>query len=309
MTPGSDVLEATGRLLEAWAQAGWPTVDRARLGRTAIRAGVPLETALRAAALLETVGMIKDANGVLAPSEDAKSIGDDPNWCRWNDLAVALLKSEPFHGQALRLVATGVKEGGELRVHQDIARHEGPQAAPLLAWISGERDGWLPIPSELLAAAVLRDPVEPIPPWIEDQAFVGKRAEQYSLLRETLGGDGHVLYVASERDDAGYDIEVIGPEGSRYIEVKGARSRKTVFHLSLGELREAERKAERFEIHFWGGIDLSSAMPHEYARLVAEGYPLVYPNLARHLHEGDLVAEPDGYEVRPKPARGPGALP
>jgi hypothetical protein len=134
-----------------------------------------------------------------------------------------------------------------------------------------------------------------LPEWVEDQARVGRRAETYSLLRERLEHPGQVLYIAAERDDAGYDLEVTGPDWIRYVEVKGSRSTTLAFHLSLRELDEAERRGPEYELQFWGGIDLSKGMAHEYRELVSAGYPRCLSDLKEQIQKGYLHLSPDGF--------------
>jgi hypothetical protein len=102
-----------------------------------------------------------------------------------------------------------------------------------------------------------------------------------------------------ERDDAGYDVEVVASPVSRFIEVKGSRSEALSFYLSSLELSVAERKGLMYELQFWGGIDLSRTMPDDFEILTARGYPVTYVDLAAVVASGDLVASPSRFRIVP----------
>jgi hypothetical protein len=276
-------------------------MDHDRLLRTAGRQGVPIHLATDGVALLLSTRILDSSEGRYRPTELALTIGQRLEAGDWAALARTLLASAALRSQALRLVAAANVRDGRLCLELERAQREGPQAAVLLSWIEPASEGCLNLPAEMVAVAVLEDVPSPIPDWVEAQARVGKRAEQYSLLSERMKNAGQVLYVAAERDDAGYDIEVVEPGGVRYIEVKGSRSESPAFNLTLRELREAERRGQRYEIQFWGGIDLALGMVREYEALTAKGYPMAFPDVAKQLAEGALLAEPVQFLVRPGP--------
>jgi hypothetical protein len=69
------------------------------------------------------------------------------------------------------------------------------------------------------------------------------------------------------------------------------------FFLSSNEWEVGHRLGDAYEVHFWGGISLTRPRPEEYRALRAEGYPLVFRNLARALESRDLMGTPSQYLI------------
>jgi hypothetical protein len=58
-----------------------------------------------------------------------------------------------------------------------------------------------------------------------------------------------------------------------------------------------ERVKRRYEVQFWGGVNLQRPPRDDYARLRGEGFPIVYKNLPQLLAAGVLVATPSQYTI------------
>jgi hypothetical protein len=158
--------------------------------------------------------------------------------------------------------------------------------------------------SELAAVWALLSP--PPPERAEADArrwSIGKRAELYSYQLERLNADrpSAIVWVAQDDDNLGYDIEDRTPSPRRRIEVKGSGGRDVRFFLTANEWRKAQIDPATYEIQFWGGIDLNRSAAEEYPVLRAEGYPVVFQNVADLLASGVLDAVPDRWKVTNPP--------
>jgi hypothetical protein len=133
----------------------------------------------------------------------------------------------------------------------------------------------------------------------EARQEVGDRAEAYSyrLEQETARDPSRVQWVALDDDSLGYDIRSAATSPERCIEVKGSQGRDVRFFLSSNEWDVGHNLGDAYEVHFWGGISLTRPRPDEYRYLRAEGYPLVFRNLAKALKSGDLIGAPSQYRI------------
>jgi len=198
-------------------------------------------------------------------------------------LGLYLIRSGFFHDQARLLLELGkVDASGALTCSIRNAQTAAPQLVHLLsAW-----DGVATYPEFRASPAVLQEinsvwalmpPPINIPKWLAERKQVGDRAEMYSLQMErSLSNPSQIIWVSRDTDALGYDIEDRRGAQLRCIEVKGRRDRDVIFFLSENEWTKAESLKEQYEIHFWGGIDLSSDPAIEYAGLRAAGYPIVF---------------------------------
>ncbi len=71
--------------------------------------------------------------------------------------------------------------------------------------------------------------------------------------------------------------------------------------MTKREIDESYRRGDRYELQFWGEINLGIAMKEEYAALVLHGYPKRFPHLSRWLDSGDLVTTPVVWEIAERP--------
>ncbi|MBI2502520.1 MAG: DUF3883 domain-containing protein [Candidatus Latescibacteria bacterium] len=104
--------------------------------------------------------------------------------------------------------------------------------------------------------------------------------------------------MARDDDSLGYDIEDVSVTPQRRIEAKASTTREVRFILSANEWEVAHRHGDDYEVHFWGGIDVTRQPADEYQVLRKAGYPIVYRNVARLHAEGRLTARPLQYQIQ-----------
>ena len=213
-------------------------------------------------------------------------------------LGMTFIRAACFHDQARILVECGSSDGdGNLVCPTRAARTGAPQLLGMLQWWEGVQI--LPsvvVPKHLLTElntvwALLPPPTQ-VPAWALERKAVGDRAEMYSLQRERTKviDPSKVHWVARDSDSLGWDIEDRSHEPRRCIEVKGRRDHEVLFFLSDNEWSKAREVGERYEIHFWGGIDLGRDPAVEYAELTAAGYPLVIQDPSAEIGNGTWEA-------------------
>ena len=139
------------------------------------------------------------------------------------------------------------------------------------------------------------------PTWVLERKAVGDRAEMYTVQteRSRIADPSRVVWVARDADDLGWDVEDRSMAPVRCIEVKGRRDRAVVIYMSKNEWSKARLLGARYEIHFWGEIDLNREPAVEYAALRAGGYPLVILDLHERRRKGEWIAESVRWRVRP----------
>jgi hypothetical protein len=131
-----------------------------------------------------------------------------------------------------------------------------------------------------------------------DQKAVGDRAELYTIQFErTRTNPSLIAWVARDSDSLGFDVEDRSTSPTRCIEVKGSRDTELMFFLSETELEKAREIGSRYELQFWGGIDLSVDPSAEYALLRAKGYPTRLEDLSIRLKGMDM--QPVRWRVSP----------
>jgi hypothetical protein len=84
------------------------------------------------------------------------------------------------------------------------------------------------------------------------------------------------------------------------IEVKGSQGRDVAFILSDNELRQAKIHQDKYEVHFWGRIDLRRPAEDEFRILVDLGYPLRWPHFAKLIDEGHFQLTASEWRVKLK---------
>jgi hypothetical protein len=204
--------------------------------------------------------------------------------------ALTLIRAGYFHDQARVLIESGsVQSNGNLHCSLRASRSGAPQLVGLLSvWETVRTFPEVIIPANLLQElntvwALLPPPVV-LPQWAAERKEVGNRAEMYSVQFErTRLGTSAIFWVAKDSDDLGWDIEDRSVTPHRCIEVKGRRDDEVIFFLSDNEWQKAVNLGPLHELHFWGGIDLGCDPAAEYARLRANGYPLIINNISAQI--------------------------
>jgi hypothetical protein len=216
---------------------------------------------------------------------------------RWAAISELVLRSG-FYEAEMRLL---LGRGDRLLVRE--ARRLAPRVTEVITWNPAWRDSdhvLVPVAvfEDGLSSAALEIPTTRAR-WIEEREEVGRRAEGYTLrLAYVMNGARHVLHASREGGDGlGYDIEVTFPS-RRFIEAKGSRSEKIVFVMSRNELATAEKAGPAYEIHFWGGIDLTKSPVDEFPNLVRQGWPTVIKDPSRRLRDEKWMQTCAAWEFR-----------
>lgn len=220
-------------------------------------------------------------------------------------LALALIRSGLLHDQARALLdtfPTSPTGGVACRAHD--ARGIAPQLLGLLERWPIRSGHTVDIPAdlinELLAVWAL------IAPPSEERAIeearrksIGDRAEAYSYQHERLAAadSSHIVWVARDDSNLGYDIEDRGRSPRRRIEVKGSGGGDARFFMSDNEWRKAHEDPSNYEVQFWGGIDLNRPAADEYSALRERGYPIILRDLPSLVALGQVAATTERWRV------------
>jgi len=145
-----------------------------------------------------------------------------------------------------------------------------------------------------------------LPPPSPDEAIseairqnIGNRGEIYSFQHELVkaADRSHIVWVARDDSDLGYDIEDRSVNPRRRIEVKASGGTPVKFLMSDNEYRKSRDDPTTYELHFWGGIDLNVDAAEEYTRLRRQGYPLIFVDLPALISAGEFEAEPTKWRI------------
>jgi hypothetical protein len=220
-------------------------------------------------------------------------------------LGLALLRAGYFHDQARRLLDLGVTDDdGSLTCPLREARRACPQLVGLLEhWTEVVGTRTLQVPAglmvELQAVWALLPP--PAGDGTDDsiRKSIGDRGELYTYQLERLEAvvSSDIVWVARDDPNLGYDVEDRSTEPRRRIEVKASGDTTVRFFLSDNEWRKSHDGTPGYEIQFWGGVDLAAQPAEEFARLRANGYPLVFTDLPDLIDAGQLEAVPTKWRI------------
>jgi hypothetical protein len=205
-------------------------------------------------------------------------------------LSLTLIRSGRFYDQARLLIECGeIDVEGRLRCPSRLARTGAPQLLGLMqSWQGVQIHPDVIIPKEAVTQitnvwALLPPPVE-LPKWAAERKAVGNRAEMYTVQLERNRADpSKVVWVARDSDTFGYDVEDRSENPTRCIEVKGSQEIEPVFFISENEYSKAQELGAQYEVHFWGGINLSVEPSLEYTLLTTNGFPIIIKNLSTAL--------------------------
>lgn len=207
-----------------------------------------------------------------------------------------------LHDQARQLIEASMPDSGGMYLSEvRILRHSAPQLLGLLrAWPDVVGPSLVTLPAELFDVVGAPWSLVPVPkPSDESRQVVGSRAEAYSVrfLRSNSDNPSAVLWVARDDDSLGYDIEYRADELVQRVEVKGSRGNEVRFFLSAHEYDVAHHDPQRYEIHFWGEIDVNRDPNSEYMALRQRGFPVQFQDLPAHFADLRLVATATKYRV------------
>lgn len=293
-------LEVTARALVLLTQRGVRRWTSARFAST-------LPTPRRGS---DSLGFLKRA-GLVSVCVDGWELTDEGHRVisaaragDWGPFGLAALRTGLYDDQLSRLLEAGEVSEALLRCPMTRLPRIAPVAGAVLAWMPEYRqEASLVVPLADLARLLLvslMDQAAAIPEWVLDANTVGWRAELYSLrLERSRYGVDKVLHTSRDAGDGfGYDIETRAATPSRLIEVKGSRSMRVSFVLTDRELAAARNSPDRYEIQFWGAIDLGRAPGEEFEWLTQNGYPQVYAGVAEAIDTGRWLADAISWRIR-----------
>ncbi len=221
-------------------------------------------------------------------------------------LGLALLRAGYFHDQARLMLDIATSElDGNLSCPIRMARRRCPQLVGILQfWPDVVVTTHIHIPAylvrELDTVWALLPPPSPEDALAEAiRLSIGNRGEAYSYQYERLNAidRSQVVWVARDDSKLGYDIEDRSASRRRRIEVKASGDTPVRFFMSDNEIQKSRDDPTSYEIHFWGGIDLDLDPAEEYARLRAQGYPLIFADFQALISAGEFDAHPVKWRI------------
>lgn len=219
--------------------------------------------------------------------------------------ALALMRAGALADQARRLVECAILDVAADHFRCPLELRRG--APQLLAMLELEEEifvgGEIVLSRRLYelvgAVWVFMEPAEQLPPWLDERRRVGHLGELFSWNRErgAAADPFRVSWVSRDDDSLGYDIEDLNAGPSRCIEVKGSRGTVVQFNMSSNEMKQARRLGARYEIQFWGELDLEADPAAQYASLILAGYPLVILDPVAEFDVGGWVFEVERWRI------------
>jgi hypothetical protein len=248
-------------------------------------------------------GLTRVSSGHVVLTKDGRQIATQDGSSGGRLIAKALINTGLLAEQARALIETGATDSeGSLICRRKDAIERAPQLTALLRrWPEVALDTHLRVPGGLVVQITslwaLLAPEE-LDPSDGSKLAVGDRAELYSykLEIESAAKGADIDWVAKKDSNLGYDLEDFGRKPSRMIEVKGSRGLAVRFLMSPHEFRVAHRHPDRYEVHYWGEINLDRKRDEEYRVLRAKGYPLRFWNLRGEIGRGSLELRPETWE-------------
>ena len=225
-------------------------------------------------------------------------------------LGLALLRAGYLHDQARNLLDMSATDAaGGLSCPTRAARQRCPQLLGVLQfWPDVAIGSRVDVPAHLVRE--LETVWALLPPPTADEAAadalrknIGNRGELYSYQLERLNAtdQSHIVWVARDDPNLGYDIEDRSVHPRRRIEVKASGDTPIRFLLSDNEWQKAHDNPSSYEIHFWGGVDLNLDPAEEYARLRGQGYPQIFTNLPGLVSAHQFTAQPTKWRLVKSP--------
>lgn len=258
--------------------------------------------------VLQEVGLISIQDASVRRSRAGDRVAKAVKTGDMRPLGLMLIRIGCFHDQARLLIEYGkIDRNGDLVCPTNAVKNGAAQLLGVLQWWQGVR--LLPlvtVPKDLLTELntvwALLPPPTAVPAWAVERKAIGDRAEMYTLQSErTKAADpSQIHWVSRDSDSLGWDIEDRTLSPARCIEVKGRRDHEVLFFLSENEWSRAQKKGKDYEVHFWGGIDLTRDPAMEYAELMAAGYPLVIQDFSAQVTSGAWEASAVRWRITPK---------
>lgn len=283
-----------------------------QLNRVFGRSTRPLRSTLRQLTVLGLLAFDRDGHWTLtrtgAEVLNARTASD------WSPLTALTLRTRSLEREVMAFLSEAEVHNGHARLLQARTRTIAPALAAVIGWQPEWRtNDHFVVPFDALQVAMAGAAMEIAdsrPDWVEERERVGHRAEAYSLrLGREQHGPGAILHVSrDEGDQVGYDLEDISLSPPRFIECKGSRATMLSFVMSVNEMAVAGEHPDRYEIHYWGGVNLGRGPDEDYAALRKAGYPTVIRDPAGAIESGELTAQAEAWKVR-LPSVDPMSLP
>jgi hypothetical protein len=252
--------------------------------------------------VLKGCGLVRDSDGRMRSTKAGRRVATQDHQQGGRLIALGLIRAGYFAEQTRLLTEAGsVKPDGSFECLRSDAVHAAAQLVGLLRrWPDVKFDITFRVPPAL--SEELLDVWALVPSQGRDERYrldVGDRAEFYSYRLERLAASdaSSIRWVSREDDRLGYDIENVEEKPTRLIEVKGSGGSLPRFFLSANEWRVAHLETPRYEIHFWGEIDLGRPHHVEYDILREKGFPIVYRNLPRLVGSSVLEVRVSTFEL------------
>jgi Domain of unknown function (DUF3883) len=280
-------------------------VDDARLRLWRICGG-SIDDVRRLIDVLIGAELVKEERGAFQRTRAGQRVVARRNTEGPRPLGLALLRAGYFHDQArLMLDMAAAEQDGNLSCPTRTARQRCPQLVGVLQfWPDVIVTSHIHIPEYL--ARELGTVWALLPPSSPDEAIsdairrnIGNRGEAYSYQLELLNAAdrSHIVWVARDDSDLGYDIEDRSVNPRRRIEVKASGDIPVRFLMSDNEYRKSRDDPTSYEVHFWGGLDLNVDPAEEYTRLRRQGYPLIFTDLPARISAGEFEAQPTKWRL------------
>ena len=262
----------------------------------------PLDDVPRLIETLIDTPLLDSRGGYLRLTKRGRGVATQDHQHGGRYLGEALIEAGFFREQIGALISAATFDAhGNLLCRRALALDTAAQLVGILRrW---NEVVWLrnfEVPSGLVEDLLISWPLMPTPGTSADpKKEVGNRGEAYSFQfeRERANDPKLIKWVAHDDDSLGYDIEDQGVNPTRLIEVKGSRLAEARFIITASEWRVAQDVGDRYEVHFWGEINLSRSRVREYKQLRAAGYPCVYPSLQHAISHGILDVTPERYRL------------
>lgn len=278
------------------APGAWTATD----GLTALWrvVGGPLEEMPGLLRHLELLGLAyTNSQGLIGRTPSGNKVAKASERRDFTPFVKAVMRSGLMHDQVRAFLEIGeMGDDGYFRCETRPVRVRCSQLYGLLQmWPGVSFERLIGVPKQLLDEITQIWAI--VPPtagqeYLLDRKRVGDRAELFTVNHERLRASdpARIAWVSRDSDSLGFDVEDRSATPSRCIEVKGRRDGDVVFFMSDNEFAKARELGSRYEIQFWGMIDLARDPADEYHALRAAGYPLVFTNIPSLIAQQSLVA-------------------
>lgn len=258
--------------------------------------------------ILKRAGLVAEREGILRRTREGDRVARGLKGDNRAHLGVALIRAGLLHDQARHVIESGkTLANGDFVCEARVARAGAAQLLGMFSWWDLETRPTVVIPKALLdelsTVWALMPPPPETPTWVMERQEIGNRAEMYTVQVMRLGATnpGDIAWVARDSSTLGWDVEDRAASPMRRVEVKGSRQTEPLIFLSDNEWKKAHEHAGAYDVHFWGGIDLSRTPATEFDELRAAGFPLIIDNIVNEVAAGRWLAESTMWRITRAP--------